>query len=176
MLGYALVSERLAKWSVSGPFVFVLAGIALGPAGLDWVDGGFEHGGVEILAEVTLVLILFVDATRIDLRVLRRQVAIPARLLGVGLPLTVLAGAVIGAGLLSDLTFLEAALIAAILAPTDAALGQAVVNDTRVPVRIRQGWGMRTGLVIIILLQESGHACHVFILNYGIFPLVRTRD
>lgn len=146
VLGYALVSERLAKLSVSGPFVFVLAGIALGPAGLDWVGGGFEHGGVEILAEVTLVLILFVDATRIDLRVLRRQIAIPARLLGVGLPLTVLAGAIIGAGLLSDLTFFEAALIAAILAPTDAALGQAVVSDTRVPVRIRQGLNVESGL------------------------------
>lgn len=146
VLGYALVSERLARWSISGPFVFVLAGMALGPSGLDVVGGEFEQGGVEILAEVTLVLILFVDATRIDLHVLRRQLAIPARLLGVGLPLTVLAGAAIGTALLSEITFLEAALIAAILAPTDAALGQAVVSDTRVPVRIRQGLNVESGL------------------------------
>ncbi len=146
ILLYALVSERLANWSVSGPLVFVVAGIVLGPSALDIVGGDFGEGGVELLAEATLVLILFVDATRIDLRVLRKQLAIPARMLGIGLPLTVAAGAVIGSALLSDLTLLEAALVAAVLAPTDAALGQAVVSDKRVPVRIRQGLNVESGL------------------------------
>lgn len=146
IFGYALVSERLAKWSVSGPLVFVAAGLALGPSGLAVIGGDFDTGGVEVLAEVTLVLILFVDATRIDLRVLRRQLAIPARLLGIGLPLTVAAGTGAAVVLFSEVTVFEGALIAAILAPTDAALGQAVVSNRRVPVRIRQGLNVESGL------------------------------
>jgi NhaP-type Na+/H+ or K+/H+ antiporter len=146
ILGYAFVSERLAGWSVSGPLVFVVAGVVLGPSALGIVGGDFDEGGVELLAKSTLVLILFVDATRIDLRVLRKQLAIPARMLGVGLPLTVIVGTLIGAAVLTDLTLLEAALVAAILAPTDAALGQAVVSDKRVPVRIRQGLNVESGL------------------------------
>lgn len=163
ILGYALVSKRLAGWSVSGPLVFVMAGIVLGPSALGIVGGDFDEGGVELLAKATLILILFVDATRIDLRVLRKQLAIPARMLGVGLPLTVITGALIGAVVLSDLTVLEAALVAAILAPTDAALSQAVVSDKRVPVRIRQGLNVESGLndglmlpVIAILTAFAG--------------------
>ena len=146
VLGYAFVSERLARWSVSGPLVFVVAGIALGPSALGIVGGDFDEGGVELLAEATLILILFVDATRIDLRVLRGQLAIPARMLGIGLPLTVVLGTLIAVVVLTDLTLLEAALVAAILAPTDAALGQAVVSDKRVPVRIRQTLNVESGL------------------------------
>ena len=146
VLGYGLVSERLAGWSISGPLVFVAMGVALGPEALDLVGGNFGEGGVEILAEATLVLILFTDATRIDLKVLRKQLAIPARMLGIGLPLTVLLGALLGGLLFPNLVFLEAALLAAVLAPTDAALGQAVVTDKRVPVRVRQGLNVESGL------------------------------
>lgn len=146
ILGYAFVSERLAVLSVSGPLVFVVAGLILGPSALGIVGGDFDEGGIELLAKATLVLILFVDATRIDLRVLRTQLAIPARMLGVGLPFTVVVGTLVGAVVLSDLTMLEAALVAAILAPTDAALGQAVVTDRRIPVRIRQGLNVESGL------------------------------
>jgi NhaP-type Na+/H+ or K+/H+ antiporter len=141
---YGLVSERLAHWSISGPLVFTALGVALAPISLDAV-GGFDEGVVEVLAEATLVLILFADATRIDLRVLRRQARLPARMLGVGLPLTVLAGVGVGLVLL-DLSLWEAALLAAILAPTDAALGQAVVANPRVPIRIRQALNVESGL------------------------------
>lgn len=146
VFGYGLVSERLAKWSVSGPLVFVVVGVLLGPAGMGFVDGNFDEGGVELLAEATLVLILFVDATRIDLRVLRRQVAIPARMLAFGLPLTVLAGGLTAKVLFAELSLFGAFLLAAVLAPTDAALGQAVVSDRRVPVRIRQALNVESGL------------------------------
>jgi len=146
VLGYALVSKRLATWSVSGPLVFVVAGVILGPSVLDIVGGDFNSGGVELLAEATLVLILFVDATRIDLRVLRRQLAIPVRLLAISLPLTIITGTVVGAVILFDLTVIEAAILAAVLAPTDAALGQAVVSNKRVPVRIRQALNVESGL------------------------------
>lgn len=142
---YGLLSEPLAKWSISGPLIFTIVGVIVGPSALDILGGQFGEGAVEILAEATLVLILFADATRIDLRVLRTQTALPARLLGIGLPLTVILGAA-AALLLFDLELWEAALVAAILAPTDAALGQAVVSNPRVPVRVRQALNVESGL------------------------------
>ncbi len=143
--GYGLVSERLAHLSVSGPLVFTMIGLLAGSAGMDIVGGEFGEGGVEVLAEATLILILFSDATRIDLRVLRTQTTLPVRMLGIGLPLTLIFGTVL-ATLILDLTVWEAALIAAILAPTDAALGQAVVSNPRVPVRVRQALNVESGL------------------------------
>jgi NhaP-type Na+/H+ or K+/H+ antiporter len=88
---------------------------------------------------------LFSDAMRIDLGRLRRQAEIPARLLGIGLPLTIVAGTLVGLALF-DLSLWEAALLAAILAPTDAALGQAVMTSPAVPVRIRQSLNVESGL------------------------------
>ncbi len=166
VFGYGLVSRWLNERWISGPLVFVLVGVAAGPSALDLVGGQFDEGGVEVLAEATLVLILFADATRIDLRILRAQAALPARMLGVGLPLTVLLGTAV-ALILFDLTLWEAALIAAVLAPTDAALGQAVVSNPRVPVRIRQGLNVESGLndglmlpaitiLIAIAAEEAG--------------------
>jgi NhaP-type Na+/H+ or K+/H+ antiporter len=99
-----------------------------------------------LLAEATLVLLLFTDAIRIDLRLLRRQLQLPARLLGVGLPLTLIAGTALAAVLFSDLSIWEAALVAAILSPTDAALGRAVVTNPRVPARVRQALNVESGL------------------------------
>ena len=139
------MSRKLGDLSISGPLVFTAVGTAVGPSGLDLVGGQFGEGAVEVLAEATLVLILFADATRIDLRLLRRQALLPARMLGLGLPLTVVAGTA-AAYALFDLGLWEAALVAAILAPTDAALGQAVVSNPRVPVRIRQALNVESGL------------------------------
>ncbi|MGB5760685.1 MAG: cation:proton antiporter, partial [Acidimicrobiales bacterium] len=146
VFGYGLVSGWLTTRSVSGPLVFTVVGAVAGPWGLDLIGGRFDEGGLEVLAEATLVLILFADATRIDLRALRAQRALPIRLLGIGLPLTVIIGAVAALPLLGRLAFWEAALVAAILAPTDAALGQAVVSNPRVPVRIRQALNVESGL------------------------------
>ena len=94
---------------------------------------------MRLLAEVTLTLVLFADASRIDIGALRREYAVPLRLLGIGLPLTILAGWALAAGLFGKLSLGEALLLAIILAPTDAALGQAVFIDARLPSRIRQG-------------------------------------
>ncbi len=142
---YGLVSARLDRAWISGPLVFTVAGLALGPSGLGVVAGRFEEGAVEVLAEATLVVLLFADATRIDLRLLGKQYALPARMLGIGLPLTVVLGTAL-IWLVLDISVWEAALIAAVLSPTDAALGQAVVGDPRVPVRIRQGLNVESGL------------------------------
>ncbi len=146
ILGFALVSKRLAMAPLTAPMFFTTVGLLVGSAGLGWFDLGLESEAVSVLVEATLVLVLFTDAVRIDLGVLRRGSALPMRLLGIGLPLMVLGGTVAAALLLPSLSLVEAALIAAILAPTDAALGQAVVSDRRLPVRIRQTLNVESGL------------------------------
>ena len=98
------------------------------------------------LAEATLALVLFCDASRIDLKHLRRSVGVPLRLLGIGLPLTIALGTLAAAAILDVLSVWEAVILGIVLAPTDAALGQAVVSDERVPERIRQGLNVESGL------------------------------
>ena len=90
-------------------------------------------------------LVLFCDASRIDLRQLRRAVGVPLRLLGIGLPLTIALGALSAAAIFGQLTVEEAMILGVVLAPTDAALGQAVVTEPRVPGTIRQGSTSRAG-------------------------------
>lgn len=143
---YALISRRLERTFITAPMTFVAAGILLGPDALDLLDLEIDEGAVRVLAEATLVLVLFTDAIRIDLMRLRHQIELPARLLGVGLPLTVGAGTLAALAVFPAFGIFEAALLAAILAPTDAALGQAVVSNPRVPVRIRQALNVESGL------------------------------
>src|SRR4029079_1826036 len=97
-------------------------------------------------AEATLTLVLFADASRISLPALRTEFAVPVRLLGIGLPLTIAAGTLVGVGVLPGVTLVEALVLSIMLACTDAALGQAVVTDERVPSRIRQGLNVESGL------------------------------
>ncbi|NNC90958.1 MAG: sodium:proton exchanger [Acidimicrobiia bacterium] len=146
VLGYALVSRRLQSTLITGPIVFVGFGLLVGSGGLGIIDIGMNEGAVRTLAEATLVLLLFTDAIRIDLGRLRRQTELPSRLLGIGLPLTVVAGTAAAIVVLPDLGLWEAALLAAILSPTDAALGQAVVSNPRVPIRVRQALNVESGL------------------------------
>jgi len=144
VLAFALVSRRVAGWPVTMPMVFVAFGALT--AVLGWVEVPIEAEGVALLGEVTLAVILFGDAVRIDVGALRRELGLPARLLGIGLPLTLALGALIGWVLLPGVGLLEAALVAAVLTPTDAALGQAVVEDEAVPQRVRQGLNVESGL------------------------------
>lgn len=146
VFGYGVVSRRLSGLSITGPMVFVFFGILVGPTGFGLVDLPFTAGGVELLAEATLGLVLFSDAIRIDLKVLRKQFRLPARFLGIALPLTIGAGTAAALGLFAGLGWPQAALIGAILAPTDAALGQEVVTNRHVPVRIRQALNVESGL------------------------------
>ena len=118
----------------------------MGGKGLGWIDIGPSSEQVRILAELTLTLVLFADASRIDLPALRREYSLPARLLGIGLPLTIAAGWAVGAGLFGSFSLAEFLILAVILAPTDAALGQEVVIDPRLPSRIRQGLNVESGL------------------------------
>jgi sodium/hydrogen antiporter len=144
LIAYATVSRRLEGLNVSSAMFFTTAGLLVGLLGL--VDLEVHGEQVKLLAEITLTLVLFADASRISLRALRHESAVPLRLLGIGLPLTIVAGAVIGAAVLPGVTFAEAVVLAIVLACTDAALGQAVVSDERVPSRIRQGLNVESGL------------------------------
>ncbi len=145
LIGYATISRRLESLNVSGAMYFTTAGLLAGPV-LGLVDFDVDGEAVKLLAEITLTLVLFADASRISLRALRGEYTVPLRLLGIGLPLTILAGALAGAALLDGVTFAEALVLAIVLACTDAALGQAVVSDERVPSRIRQGLNVESGL------------------------------
>ena len=146
LIVYSLVSRRLERLLISGPMFFVAAGILLGPDVAGAIDLELTSETGLFVAEVALVIVLFADAGRIDLGALRENRSLPARLLGIGMPLTIALGFAAGALLLTGIEFWEAGIIAAVLAPTDAALGQAVVSDRRVPERIRQALNVESGL------------------------------
>ncbi len=143
---FAMFSARSATSPVTAPMVFTSVGLLVGTAGVGVVDLSLDSEAVSVLVEATLLLVLFADAVRIDLRVLRHSPGFPLRLLAIGLPLTIAAGTLAGWLLFPGLLLAEAALLAAVLAPTDAALGQAVVSDRRLPARIRQGLNVESGL------------------------------
>lgn len=146
VFGYSMVSERLGRSPITAPMAFTAVGLAVGSGGAGWFDLTLDGEATSILVEATLVLVLFTDAIRIDLRVLRRQAALPGRMLAIGMPLTIVAGTVGALAVIPGLGVVEAALLAAVLAPTDAALGQAVVSDRRLPVRVRQTLNVESGL------------------------------
>ena len=143
---YAVVSARLGRTVLTSAIFFLSAGILLGDAVLGWFVIEADGSALRLIAETTLALVLFADASKINLRLLRREIAIPVRLLGIGLPLTIVAGTAAAMLVLPGLSVVEAALLAISVAPTDAALGQTVVSDERVPSRIRQGLNVESGL------------------------------
>jgi sodium/hydrogen antiporter len=145
LIGYAVVSGRLARLNVSGAMFFMTAGVVVGPV-LGLLDVHVHSEQVKLLAEITLTLVLFSDASRIALPALRREFVVPLRLLAIGLPLTIAAGTLAGALVIPGVSVAEALVLAVILACTDAALGQAVVSDERIPSRIRQGLNVESGL------------------------------
>ena len=146
IVGYAAFSRPFQTTPLTAPIVFVACGFVLGSSALDWIHLGGDSEPVRLLAEVTLTLVLFTDAARIDMTALRHEYAVPLRLLGIGLPLTIIAGWALAVVDFSGFSVAEALVLAVILAPTDAALGQSVVSDERLPSRIRQGLNVESGL------------------------------
>src|SRR5215217_7582240 len=138
VFAFGLVSRQLEGTILTAPIFFVVAGAILGPAGLALVEFNLDDHTVLLVSEIALSLVLFTDAASINLSVLRQNEGLPLRLLGIGMPLTIALGTASAALLLTDLTFWEAAIVGTVLAPTDAALGQAVVSNQRVPIRVRQ--------------------------------------
>jgi len=153
---YSLVAGRVERAAASGPIVFVIAGLLMGPLGLGWFDGDVSNTELRVLADLTLALILFIDAANADLAILKRQFRIPSRMLLFGLPGVIFLGTIIAALLFDTLSLFEAAILGTILAATDAALGKAVVTNKAVPTQIREGLniesGLNDGLCVPILL------------------------
>jgi NhaP-type Na+/H+ or K+/H+ antiporter len=143
---YAFVAGRLERWWITAPMVFVVVGVVLGPSASGLVDVKASSELVKVIAELTLAVLLFADASTVALRDVEADVSIPARLLFVGLPLTMLAGTLIARIVFPGDGWATSALIAVILAPTDAALGLAVFTDRSVPVRIRRALNVESGL------------------------------
>jgi sodium/hydrogen antiporter len=167
LLAFAGISGRIAGTPITAAMVFTGVGLLVGSEALGLVEPSPTGETVKLLAEATLALVLFADASRIDVRALRGELSVPVRLLGIGLPLTLAAGFVFALVVFPELSWSEALLLAVILAPTDAALGQAVVTLMRLPSRVRQGLNVESGLndgicvplfwiVLAIAQAESG--------------------
>jgi len=146
LLAFSLVSGRLQGTVITASLVFIAFGFLAGNAGFAIADVNPEHAAIHFIAELTLILVLFTDAARIDVSRLRRDHNLPVRMLVIGLPLTMATGTLIAVQLFPEFGLWEAALLAALLAPTDAALGQSVVSAKAVPVRIRQAINVESGL------------------------------
>lgn len=169
-IGYALVAGRLDRWSVTAPMVFVVAGAALGLLAPNAVGVLADPESVKVIAEVTLALLLFADASTLRWSELREDETLPSRLLLIGFPLTVVTGFLLGAFLAPEAGWAAAALLASILAPTDAALGLGVFTNRDVPVRIRRALNVESGLndgmatplvtlfLALVVAQEGGAA------------------
>jgi sodium/hydrogen antiporter len=169
LLTYSIFAGRFESRLVNGPLMFMLAGLLLGPAALGLLQPDISKAEVKFLAELTLAIVLFSDAVNCNLRVLRANNGLPLRLLTLGLPLTLLAGWLLGCWLFPDIPALELAILATILAPTDAALGKAVVSNPQIPAPVRESLNVESGLndgicvplllVLLALLSEvQAHA------------------
>ena len=169
VIAFALISRRLETTIITPAIVFTLFGVLVGNAGLGLIDLDFGHGFVHALAEVTLILVLFSDAARIELANLRSDHILPFRMLLIGMPLVIALGSAVALSLPLGLGLFSAALLAAILAPTDAALGQVVVTSPLVPQRIRQSLNVESGL-------NDGVALPVVILFAGCAGMAQAAD
>jgi NhaP-type Na+/H+ or K+/H+ antiporter len=169
ILGYGLFSKRLSEYNISGPMIFTAVGFLLSP----YVTGGepisFNAEAVQIVAEITLILVLFSDAAVLDIRQLKANWRLPTRLLFVALPLTIVLTTVTAVYFYPEEPLTYALLLALILAPTDAALGKAVVSDERIPSTVRNTINVESGLndgivfpvlltVLAMIVSDAQHA------------------
>lgn len=143
---YGYFSKYLFHRNISAPMVFTTLGVLLSPLffGSDSID--INGDLIQTIAEITLVIVLFGDASALDLQNLKREWQLPARLLAIGLPITIILSTYIATLFFPDQPTIIVLLMALILAPTDAALGKAVVSDKRVPEKIRSTINVESGL------------------------------
>jgi NhaP-type Na+/H+ or K+/H+ antiporter len=146
ILLYAAFASQLARWWISMPMVFVTAGFLLGPNASATLVLSPRAEGIKQLTEITLALILFADASTLHFHQVRDDATIPLRLLTIGLLLTVSLGALVAIAVLPGEGLALAALLGALLAPTDAALGLPIFSNPQVPVRIRRALNVESGL------------------------------
>ncbi len=171
---FAMVAKRLASTIVTAPMVFLALGLALSTTGL------LPHKGAEqslhLVAEIALVVLLFLDAAKTDLKALRKRHVWPARMLFLGLPAAIVLGTLAAFPFLPGWPVVAVALLAAILAPTDAALGQAVVTNPVVPDRVRRALTVESGLndglalpAILLFASLAAEAMHGEQTNWVLF-------
>jgi NhaP-type Na+/H+ or K+/H+ antiporter len=168
-LGFGLVSKKLSSAIITPPMLFVFCGFLLSSSALGVLHLEIDQHFLKLLLEVTLVLVLFSDAARIDLNKLKKDYVVPQRMLLIGMPLTILIGTAMAIVLPLGLTFCEAALLAAILTPTDAALGQVVVSSDKVPESVRIGLNVESGL-------NDGIALPIILLFASIASAIMTNE
>jgi sodium/hydrogen antiporter len=175
VLLYSFGAGRVGRSWLSGPIIFTAAGLILGPAGLNALRLPLTAVDLRTLAELSLALVLFSDAAHADLRVVRRTLGLPERLLMIGLPLTIVLGFLVGLLVLRQLDVLDMALLATLLAPTDAALAAPVVTNSAIPAATREALNLESGLndgicvpVVVVLLDfaigteiEGGTGQHI---------------
>ncbi|MDT8281585.1 MAG: cation:proton antiporter [Gammaproteobacteria bacterium] len=146
ILVYSSVAGLIERSWVSGPIVFTCFGFLIGADGLDLLLWKLDREVISSLAEVTLALVLFTDAADADMNVLKKTSMLPSRLLLIGLPLTILLGFALGMLMFDGVSLFAIALLATMLAPTDAALGKAVITNESVPSDVRQALNVESGL------------------------------
>jgi NhaP-type Na+/H+ or K+/H+ antiporter len=153
---YSVVAGRVERSAVTGPIIFIAFGLIAGPVGLGILDMDIQAVELRVVADLTLALVLFIDAANADLKTLRSHATIPRRMLLIGLPLCIVLGIGTGMVIFPDISFYELCILATMLAATDAALGKGVVSNKAVPARIREGLnaesGLNDGMCVPILL------------------------
>lgn len=143
---WGLASAWLERWNVTAPIAFLALGLGAANGPFAVIHLQLHASDIRSLAEITLALVLFADASRVNVKALRADVALPARLLGIGLPLAIGAGTAVAAILFARTGLWVAAALGAIVAPTDAALGASIFQDKRVPISVRRALNVESGL------------------------------
>lgn len=146
VLGWAVVSDLLTRANLTSPLVFMAAGYLLANPSWGPLDLDVETPAMHRVTELTLALLLFSDAARVNVVKLRQDIGVPTRLLAIGLPISILIGTLLAAWLLDDFPWALALFVAATLAPTDAALSAQVINDEKIPMRLRRSLNVESGL------------------------------
>ena len=146
LFAWAVLAKRIESLYISGPLFLTLAGFLLGNPSWGIVSVNMQSSTVHHLAEITLALLLFADASTVRLASARQDLPLTARLLGIGLPLSIVVGTLIALVVFPSLPFALAGLIAASLAPTDAALSASVIADERLPIGVRRVLNVESGL------------------------------
>lgn len=173
---YALVSRRLSRSIISGPMFFAAVGFVAVAVGLGEEPTGDVTGVAQVALEMTLALVLFTDAMATKISSGRDEAELPSRLLVFGMPLIILAGAIVAAGLFPEFDLVGVAIVATVLAPTDAALGAPVVSNTRVAARIRGALNIESGLndgialpflLFFIAIGEAEDGANLFSLLFS---------
>ncbi|MCZ4337222.1 cation:proton antiporter [Shewanella colwelliana] len=169
VLLYGYISKGLSRLNISGPMVFTGLGLLLSPLGINVTQVEVDAEFVTVIVEIALVLVLFADAALLDLKLLRNSWLIPARLLFIGLPITVVAGTLAAQWIFPNEPMTSLILLALLLTPTDAALGKAVVSDPKVPKWVRSSINVESGLndgiifpmlltVVALILSDTGNS------------------